>query len=810
MAQSPFMPAYQGAQPELVLGVEAEGLATARPKVRHVYAAAPDTLGIVIDAQALPRLPVRPYFARPGDEIRYARPQPWGSEGNEYFWDRQIIRDGAVFGTVHGPDKNYYTPPTRLEGDALDVEWAANPQSYAVTSTDDDAYTQPVTPAKVFRKTKPESTEYADTGKRESTARHEIFLKLPKPLKPGARYRIAFVNDSKIGDGVELNFEDTRLRTEAIHVNLNGYHPDESEKIGLMSMWLGDGAGVDFSALREFSVVDDATGERVLAGPIRQVVEATPGYHMPVPGDNATQDPIPVSVYALDFSALKQPGTYRVVVPGLGSSFPFRVSTDVWHDATYVSAKGIYNHRAGIALGPPHTTYKRPRNMHPEDGFNVFRTDPRKFFDPKTPPSIFRRIQTAIIDGSSHPEAWGGWMDAADFDRSIVPQEHDRAVHALLELYESNPEFFRTFDLNIPESGNGTPDVINEAVWGMDLWLRLQQEDGGIPSNIESIEHPSEPSWLLTQPTATTPPTPQGNHLYAAAAARLSLALRDYQPELAETYRRSAERAMDWAERNASVPDVFERDSRPPLAHANLAHAWMYRLTGDQKWHDRFKASLAELYPGGEIDFTSHPHSGPWGLAAYAVLPTDQVDPELQKRCQEAIVRAADRQLASINERAYNLVRPRNWGERLAQPWEVIIAHQITKDPKYLEGLLRLNQFSLGRNPHNASYTSGIGARQVVPFNLEAFDLGVPIPDGVTTWGPLPRSMIRAASMETTIPSYLGTHLYPATYEAWPWSEAYFNVRYYAMNEYTVSTNMGNILLLRGYLAAQFAKNLNP
>jgi hypothetical protein len=33
--------------------------------------------------------------------------------------------------------------------------------------------------------------------------------------------------------------------------------------------------------------------------------------------------------------------------------------------------------------------------------------------------------------------------------------------------------------INLPESGNGIPDLVNEALWCMDLFLRIQQEDGG-------------------------------------------------------------------------------------------------------------------------------------------------------------------------------------------------------------------------------------------------------------------------------------------------------------------------------------------
>jgi endoglucanase len=81
-----------------------------------------------------------------------------------------------------------------------------------------------------------------------------------------------------------------------------------------------------------------------------------------------------------------------------------------------------------------------------------------------------------------------------------------RAVHAMLDVYESNPAYFERLKLNLPESKNNIPDIIDEALWCTDLFLRIQQPDGSVPSAVESIEHPSEPGWLVKQPTATTRP----------------------------------------------------------------------------------------------------------------------------------------------------------------------------------------------------------------------------------------------------------------------------------------------------------------
>ncbi|MDQ3814863.1 MAG: glycoside hydrolase family 9 protein, partial [Armatimonadota bacterium] len=725
---------YQGAQPELVQGVQPDGLATGKPKIRHVYMAAPDVLALVVDAQAMPALPVLPYVPQPGDTIRRTRPQNYGTHGHQFFWGRDIIRDGKNIGQLVGPKEDHYKPAFQLLGEPLDVAWAESPASYALAAEGAAGGAASQTPVAVFRKSKPQMLEWTGRGKEEGTARHEIFLKFPHPLTSGQRYTLDFRGASQFGNRVAFTFDDTRLRTEAIQVNQAGYHPRQSEKVARLFQWLGNGGGVDFSGFKNFQLVDGKSGQTAFRGEIKLRSGAVADRKMAPEGTADPGDTMPAAVYDLDFSAFSQPGAYRVVVPGLGTSFPFRIDDNVWTDAARVSARGYLSQRSGIALGPPYTSYKRPRNMHPADGFPVYRTDPAIFFDParfdnkKGGGNAFARIQASILEDQTEPNAWGGWHDAADYDRSILPQNHPRAVHAMLDLYESNPAYFEKLNLNLPESGNAIPDIMDEALWCMDLFLRIQQPDGGVPSAVESIEHPSEPSYLLKQPTAITPPPPQTCHVYAAAAARLSLALEKYDATRAKSYRESALRAMAWAARNPQVPNIYGNSE----TQANLAAFWMWRLTGDAKWHEEFQSTLKTLYPDGNL--AKAKFDGPSAIAGYALLPTGQGDAALQQQCRLALLKAADAKAAAVSRRIYGVGPERyEWDERLGQSWELVAAHRLTGDRKYLAAMERLAQFALGLNPFNASYTTGIGSRQVVPFNFEAHYLGLPYPEGITT-----------------------------------------------------------------------------
>jgi endoglucanase len=808
-AQNLALPVYQGFQPDLVASAE-DGLATGQPRLRHVYVAAPDVLALVVDERAMAVQAIRPYVAESGDQRVGRGVMKLGPDG-AVEWPRfvRVVRDGMDIGELAGPPgREYLYPPLEIVGERLNREWADQPDGYAVSGERG----RPVTPVAVWRKTTPEMREWVRGGGQASTARHQIFLRLPAPLRAGQSYRIELRGEGRWREEpIVFRFDDRRLRTEAIQVNQLGYHPRQTEKAAFLSLWLGEGGDAALGGFRNFELVDDATGRTVHRGEVRLRQAATPGKTRPL---YLTRDPspeqAPMTLRVLDFSGFTTPGRYRVVVPGLGSSFPFRIDERVWEDAGKISMQAFFNHRSGIELGPPHTSFIRPRDMHPDDGFVVHRTDPAVYYDTKRFPqttrvgNAFNRIQASILLDTKVPQAWGGWHDAADFDRSLMPQNHAMAVHVMLDLYESNPDYFRALSLNIPESGNAIPDILDEALWCMDLFLRLQEPDGAVPSAIESIEHPgAAPSWLETLPTAITPSMPQTCHAFAAAAAQLSLALERYDAPLAARYREAALRAMDWADNNAHVPNIHSRpDILPERVHANLAFAWLYRLTGEERWHERFKTSLRELYPNRDA-FMNEVYRGPSGVAAYAHLPEGRGDALLRAWCREVVLARAEREAGRILSWAWGLhPRPPHWGERSELPWDVVLAHRLTGEARFVDALVATSQPAMGRNPNNASYTWGLGSRHVVTFQLDPNRTNTPYPDGTTIYGPFPRDIWGAPGVERQ----LEDTIHPK-WEQWPHVESVFNIRHAPLTEYAIGS-LATPLLARGYLAAVYAPSV--
>src|SRR6185503_9409025 len=83
---------------------------------------------------------------------------------------------------------------------------------------------------------------------------------------------------------------------------------------------------------------------------------------------------------------------------------------------------------------------------------------------------------------------WGGYHDAGDWDRRI---QHLDVTRSLFELQEISPAWSSKFSLGIPESSNTLPDIVDEALFGLDFYRRLQDKDGGVRGGIESSEHPN-------------------------------------------------------------------------------------------------------------------------------------------------------------------------------------------------------------------------------------------------------------------------------------------------------------------------------
>jgi hypothetical protein len=207
---------YEGLQPHIVKGVSSQH-AVGMPLLRHVYMVDKNIVALTIDEKAVINSNLKPYEKQKGDTIIY---------GDYHNLSRILVRNGEKTGYISGVNSNWYRPFNQISGESLDINWAGNKDNYALISESDNNFGKPIKPVVVYRKTVPHRMTHIDQGSNYAL-RHEIYLVFEEELKPGASYTFEFAGDHPFKNAVSFKFNDNMLRSEAIHVNLHGYHTSD-------------------------------------------------------------------------------------------------------------------------------------------------------------------------------------------------------------------------------------------------------------------------------------------------------------------------------------------------------------------------------------------------------------------------------------------------------------------------------------------------------------------------------------------------------------------------------------------------------
>lgn len=592
------------------------------------------------------------------------------------------------------------------------------------------------------------------------------YLKLPAPLKEGDALAVTTDN----GESARLDYHSRQTISRAIKINQVGYAPEAGEKYAYLGFWLGDlGAmpcaehnGKPFHLRR----IDDdsiAFSGQITPRSNRQSIRR----------DERTLELDGEEVMQMDFSAFAEPGHYYLHVPGVGRSWNFRVGPDAIGRAFYVQMRGLFHQRSGIAktsahtqwtMGAGHTVSYRggffPNARHYQ-GEGSLCTDAQenridvRHFD----------LVRATATEEPLPNVYGGWWDAGDFDRRPY---HFEAVDALLSVFLLFPSNFSDNQLDLPESGNGIPDIVDEAAWGVDLWRRAQNADGGVGCWLEATSHPENPDPVLdTQRYYLALPSRESTLQFCAYAAKLARAYRRSGaiPQ-AELFFASAEKAWTFAanpanrlELRATLPKQGPMLYREPEELLDedrfkaLINLYLYRR--DEKY-----ASLLDQIPFQTVLNRARELKNAYFLSELAE-ETIPYEP-LAMLYRQMIRNRAKTLLKTQQELAYrNLNWPLDspyfqflgWGAGL--PFNkgsyLIMAWQIDGDQRYRDAALLCFDWMCGANPMGRSLTTGLGT--VYPVRLLSLPmwawqdrLADPIP-GLTPYTFSGTSHYSAASM---------------------------------------------------------------
>lgn len=433
---------------------------------------------------------------------------------------------------------------------------------------------------------------------------------------------------------------------------------------------------------------------------------------------------------------LRTPATQLVLdVEAVGKSHPFDVSEDVFQALKYDTLRYFYHNRAGVPIEAEYAggqQWARPVG-HERELLTCFSGEDK--FGVEWPGCDYKLDVT------------GGWYDAGDYSKYVV--NSGVSVWALLNAFERGTKGFEDGSANIPESGNGLNDLLDEARVNLDYMLSMQAKPGmeaalvrGVAAgNWEAaqpemmdvsgmVHHKSGdtvwPDFPLMPheddaPRALAPPSTAATLHLAAIGAQCARIFRDIDEVYANKCLSAAKRAYDAAER---LPDVYAYDNIPgsgPYGSTDVrgefywAAAELYATTGDARYADDLKQYQGALN-GWPVDIYDQPS---WlNTTGYGILTLARFAPDegIRSEARTALLQTTNGYVEQIKFEGYQIPMSRGvwpWGSvgLLANRGVMLgTAYDLTGDVRYRDGALDLLDYILGRNPRDISYVSGHGA----------------------------------------------------------------------------------------------------
>jgi endoglucanase len=562
----------------------------------------------------------------------------------------------------------------------------------------------------------------------------------------------------------------------AIRMNQWGFAPNAPKQ-----------AAVVTTTATAFAVLDSATGDTAFSGTLGAGVAWT-----------LAQETAKLA----DFSALKTAGKYRLVVPGVGTSGVFRIDDKVYADAYIGLSRYYYFNRASEALPATHAGIWARAAGHPDNQVRVHAS-----------------AATTALPTNTLINVTSGWYDAGDYNKYMGPTAF--TVGFMMGLLEDRAAFVAQNKLNLPESANSLPDLLDEALLGVRMLLRSQDpNDGGVYHKITSAgfsgfvmpQADVSQRYAVQKSVTVTLAT-------AAALAKTARALAPYAqnaPELkalADSCLAAARKAWDWSLAN---PTKYYNQT---LMNQNFTPAIETGEYGDnQATDEKFWAGIELGLTTGEATYLDavHPQAtltgtfnpptwasvqslGLFSLASQVIaekpLPARFAKADIVNRFNTLATSLRGRGEATpfgIRMTAQDL----NWGSNgtiAAHGVIYVLAHRLTGNAAFLESAVTVADYLYGRNAVGLSFVTGFGwAAAMNPHHRPsgADNIDAPIP-GMLVGGPNSGRQDEEGGCTYTAPTQ-------ATAKSYTDAEPC-----YASNEVTIYWNAPMVYLL-GAMAATY------
>jgi endoglucanase len=410
------------------------------------------------------------------------------------------------------------------------------------------------------------------------------------------------------------------------------------------------------------------------------------------------------AVRTADFSPLNEKGKFHIDVPGVGVSWPFTIAPDAYSRAFYLAMRSFYGQRCGtsVDLGPEFPGYKHDQchtknQYHASSGKTGVKTSGNK-----------------------------GWHDAGDYGRYVVNSGLSTAT--LLWAYEMFADRVKNVRLNIPESGNGLPDILNEIRWNLDWMLSMQDEDGGVFHKQASERFCGfvmpERDDLVSYVIGTGTEPYKSSCATADFAAVMAIAARAYRPfdaAFAGKALEASRQAFVWVQKNPGI--LFSNPKgigtgaygdRGCDDEILWAAAELWRTTRESSYQqyfaDHYVSQLPRINASGP---PAWPSVAPVALWAYVLGGGTG---EAAGAIRKASIEAADEIATRTSADGYRVSLVRNdyvWGSNSVAAnygLQLLVADALAPEARYRVVAADNLHYLLGRNTFSLSFVTAVGA----------------------------------------------------------------------------------------------------
>lgn len=479
-----------------------------------------------------------------------------------------------------------------------------------------------------------------------------------------------------------------------VFVNQMGYLPGELKRV------------VTHQPAPRFTVIEEETGAVVFKAKFKPIKDITSKK----------------KIRAGDFSQLAKTGAYRIKVAGIGESYPFVIAPDIYSQVLHLVIRSYYLQRCGITLNDPETGLTHPI-CHQNDG-------------------VIARSDNSYFTGQQL-DCRGGWHDAGDYGKYTTTTTLT-AAHMLV-AFELWPEKFRDGQFQIPESGNGIPDILDEARIGLEWLLTMQRSDGAVYHKLAGSRWPSfvspdnefQTRFIYGISTADT-------GKFAATMAIAARVFKKFDGEFANRAYQAALKAWQFLTNNEFIWDHLSVDDDGSGAYGktdDLAdRIWAVLELSTLKETDQpLKDWVTRL---DSFQLTDISWENPAALGFFDYTRSSKGLPEIKAILETKINALAEKNLKSALASGYRYTlnfSEFGWASNkqgVSRGITMLLAHQLSPKPEYRENALAQLDFVLGLNPLSKCFVTGLGSNP--PSNIHhrmAIATGKTIP-GLMVGGP--------------------------------------------------------------------------